>query len=82
MNDISKTDYILGVKIKRDRSKKSLTLSQEWYIKKILKHFQINSWKPKETPVVSESLSLKTCPKIEKEKEDISSVSYSSAVGN
>jgi len=39
MKDIGESDYILGVKIQRDRSKKFLSLSQETYIKKILERF-------------------------------------------
>ena len=39
MKDMGETDYIWGVKIQRDRSKEFLSLSQETYIKKILKHF-------------------------------------------
>ena len=36
MNDMEEADFILGVKIHGDRSKKILFLSQEVYIKKIL----------------------------------------------
>lgn len=32
IKDMSETNYILGIKIKRDHSKKFLTLSQEHYI--------------------------------------------------
>lgn len=36
MKDIREVNYILGVKIEKDQSKKLLALSQESYIKKIL----------------------------------------------
>ena len=39
MKDMGEVDYILGVKIQRDRSKKILSLSQETYIMKILEYF-------------------------------------------
>jgi type IV secretory pathway VirD2 relaxase len=39
MKDIGEAAYILGVKIKRDRPKKMLALSQEHYIRKILENF-------------------------------------------
>ena len=51
MKDISEVDYILGVKIQQDRSKKFLSLSQEIYIKKIFEHLQMNSCKPMDTPI-------------------------------
>ena len=42
MKDMGKADYILGVKILRDCSKKLLGLSQQTYIKKVLKRFQMH----------------------------------------
>ncbi|KAL0284949.1 UNVERIFIED_CONTAM: Retrovirus-related Pol polyprotein from transposon TNT 1-94 [Sesamum angustifolium] len=40
MKDMGEAEYILGVKIHRDRSKKLLSLSQETYIKRIIERFQ------------------------------------------
>jgi len=83
MKDMGETDYILGVKIQRDRSKKFLSLSQETYIKKILERFRMNSCKSMDTPVArGETLSLEICQKTEKEKEDMFRVSYSRVVGS
>ncbi|XP_070002703.1 secreted RxLR effector protein 161-like [Nicotiana sylvestris] len=83
MKDMSETDYILGVKIERDRSNKLLSLSQETYIKKILERFRMNSCKSMDTPIErGEILSLEMCPKTENEKEDMSRVPYSSVVGS
>ena len=43
----------------------------------------MNSCKSMDTPIArGETLSLETCPKTEKEKEDMSRVPYSSAVGS
>ena len=39
MNDMGEANFVLGVKITRDHSKKVLSLSQRTYIKKILKRF-------------------------------------------
>ena len=64
MKDMGKADYILGVKILQDCSKKLLGLSQQTYIKKVLEHFQMHNCKPIDTPVAkNESLSLDMCPK-------------------
>ena len=43
MKDMGEADYILGVKILRDHSKKLLGLSQQTYIKKVLEHFQMHN---------------------------------------
>ncbi|XP_070056873.1 secreted RxLR effector protein 161-like [Nicotiana tomentosiformis] len=78
---MGEVDYILGVNIQRDCSKKLLSLSQETYIKKILERFRMNSCKFVDTPIArGETLSLEMCPKTENEKEDMSQVPYSSAV--
>lgn len=39
MKDMGKTEYILGIKIQRELFNKFLSLSQETYVKKILKRF-------------------------------------------
>ena len=39
MKDMGEVDFILGVKIVRDYSKKLLGLSQQTYIKKVLEHY-------------------------------------------
>jgi hypothetical protein len=51
MKDMGEADYILGVKIFKDRSKKLLGLSQQTYIKKILERFQMNDCKPIDNPI-------------------------------
>ena len=83
MQDMGEANYILGVKIKRDRSKKILALSQENYIQKILERFHMSSFKPVDTPVSKgEALSLDMCPKNPQEHEEMSRVPYASAVGS
>jgi len=39
MKDMSEASYVIGIKIKRDRSQQILGLSQETYINKILERF-------------------------------------------
>ena len=51
MNDMGEADFILGVKIHRDLSNKLLSLSQEVYIKKILKRFNMSSCNPIDTSI-------------------------------
>jgi hypothetical protein len=49
--DMGEENFVLGVKIIRDRSKKLLNLSQKTYIKKILEHFHMHNSKPIDTPM-------------------------------
>ena len=79
MKDVGEADYILDVKIKRDRSKKFLSLSQETYIKKILECFWVNCCKFTDTHVDRGETCLEMCPKTEKNK-DMSRVPYSTVV--
>ena len=83
MQDMGEANYILGVKIKRDRSKKILALSQENYIQKILKRFHMSSCKPVDTPMSKgKALSLNMCPKNPQEREEMSRVPFASVVGS
>ena len=58
-------------------------LSQEIYIKKMVKRYHIHDCKPMDTPVEKNlCLSLDMCPKIPNKKEQMSTVHYSSVVGS
>lgn len=83
MKDMGEADYILGVKIHRDRSRKFLSLSQETYIKKILERFRMHNANPIDTPMDKNCvLSKESCPKTEEERERMAKVPYASAVGS
>ncbi|PKI66080.1 hypothetical protein CRG98_013526 [Punica granatum] len=49
MKDVGEEDYVLGIKILMDRSKRLLGMSRENYIKKILERFQMHNCKPCDT---------------------------------
>ena len=83
MKDMGEANYVLGVKILKDRSKRLLGLSQETYIKKMLKHYHMHYFKPMDTPVERNlSLSLDMCPKTLEEKGKMSKIPYSNVVGS
>jgi hypothetical protein len=83
MKDMGEADYILGVKIFKDRSKKILGLSQQTYIKKVLECFQISDCKPIDTPIAkNESLSQNMSPKTQDEQETMARVPYANAIGS
>ena len=69
MKYMGEANYVLGVKILRDFSKLLLGISQETYIKKMLKHYHMHDFKPMDTPVERNlSLSLDMCPNSPEEK--------------
>ena len=78
---MGEANYVLGMKIIRDRAKRLLSLSQETYIKRMLKRYHMLDSKPMDT-LVDKSLSLSRdmCPKTPDEKEKMFKVSYVSAV--
>ena len=45
MKDLGEAAYILGIKIYRDRSKRLIGLSQDTYIDKVLKRFNMQDSK-------------------------------------
>uniref|UniRef100_A0A2N9G995 Reverse transcriptase Ty1/copia-type domain-containing protein n=1 Tax=Fagus sylvatica TaxID=28930 RepID=A0A2N9G995_FAGSY len=74
---------ILGMQILRDRKAKKLWLSQEKYVEQVLKRFNIKHAKLVSTPLGDHfKLSRKSCPSLNKEKENMASIPYSSTVGS
>jgi hypothetical protein len=83
MKDMGEANFVLGVKITRDHSKKLLSLSQGTYIKKILECFHMHNSKSINTPMEKGcTLSLDQCPKNDEEKNQMSKVPYVSTIGN
>ena len=83
MKDMGEANYVLGVKIVRDRAKRLLGLSQETYIKRILERYHMQDSKPMDTPInKSLSLSCDMCSKTLEKKKKMSKVPYASAFGS
>ena len=83
MKDLGLSRQILGMQILRDRKAKKLWLSQEKYIEQILERFNMKHAKPVSTLLGSHFKSRKrSCSSSKKEKGDIASTIYSSAVGS
>lgn len=51
MKDLGAEKYILGMEIKRDRSKRKLWLNQRRYVKTILQRFNMQDSKPVKVPI-------------------------------
>ena len=83
MKDLGEATYIMGIKIYRDRLKNIIGLSQDTYIDKVLKRFNMEQSKKGFLPVSHGThLSQKQCPATANERERMSKVPYTSAIGS
>ena len=83
MKDLGEAAYILGIKIYRDRSKRLIGLSQDTYIDKVLKRFNMQDSKKGFLPMShGVSLCKSQCPSTPDEQEKMSAVPYASAIGS
>ena len=83
MKDLGPARQILGMQILHDRKAKKLWLSQEKYIEWVLERFNMKHAKPISTHLGAHfKLRKKSCSSSKKEKKDIASTIYSSAVGS
>ena len=83
IKDTGEARCVLGVEIIINHPQKLLGMCQEAYIKKVLEQFWMHYSKPVNTPVENGlTLSLDQCLKTDDEKEAMSNVPYTSAVGS
>ena len=83
MKDSGEAAYILGIKIYRDRSKRLIGLSQDTYIDKVSKRFNMEQSKKGFLPMShSMCFSDKQCPSTADERKRMSKVPYASVVGS
>jgi Reverse transcriptase (RNA-dependent DNA polymerase) len=82
MKDLGETTYILGIRIYRDSFKRLIGLSQNAYIDKVLKRFSMKDSKRGFLPMShGVHLSKTQCHLTTGEQEDMSKISYASAIG-
>src|SRR4051812_34927520 len=83
MKDLGEAEYILGIRIYRDRSRRLLALSQRTYLEQIFRRFNMDNAKRGLLPVMKGSkLSVPQWPATTKEREKMSSKPYASAIGS
>ena len=83
MKDLGEAQYILGIKIYRDRSKRLIGLSQSTYIDKVLKRFKMENSKRGSVPMAHGTvLSSSQCPSTKAELDKMKDIPYASAVGS
>ena len=82
MTDNKEANEILGIAIRRDRSKRQIYLSQTAYAESILKTFDMVDCKPVATPLVTDSHFTKSqSPSTPEEERIMKNVPYREAVG-
>lgn len=83
MKDMGKAEYILGVKINKDCSRKPLSLSQKTSVSKILEHFNMRDCKSIDTVVVNDhNLSEEMWPTKKFDIQRRKQVPYLNAIGS
>jgi len=82
MKDLNNAEWILGIRITRDRTLKTIKLDHEVQINKTLSTFRMGDCKPVGTPAEIRKLSKADCPKTQQEYEEMSHVPYKSVVGS
>ncbi|KAI5314256.1 hypothetical protein L3X38_043432 [Prunus dulcis] len=83
MKDLGEAHYVLGIEIKRNRSRKLLGLSQLNYINKVLKRFNMEACSPGDLPIgKGDRPSRDQCPMTEQEQANMKNKPYASLVGS
>ena len=83
IQDKSDCEWILGMKVTRDRKRKVLALDQGLYIEKVLTRFNMMNCNPAPTPeTAGVKLSIKDCPETIEEKKSMENIPYKAAVGS
>ena len=83
MKDMGEVTYVIGIKIKRDRSQRILGLSQETYINKVLEGFHMKDCSPSIAPIANgDRFSLNQCPSNDLEKKEMKNIPYASTLGS
>ena len=81
IKDLGECEWILNMKVTRDRTNRTMTLSQEAYIERIIREFNMENVKPASTPASVSDLYLPidgTDPQLLDKKQ---SIQYQSIVG-
>lgn len=83
MKELGVAKRILGMDIIRDRQKGELVLSQQTYVKKVLRRFRMHESKLVSTPLGHLSkLSLQQSPNTDEERARMTTIPYASGVGS
>ncbi|XP_074298530.1 secreted RxLR effector protein 161-like [Silene latifolia] len=78
---MGEASYVIGVEISRDRSQRTLGLSQKAYIMKVLERFNMVKCNPNDVPIREGDKFTSMCPKTELERNAMKNFPYASLVG-
>ena len=82
LHDMGPTNWLLGVHIQRDRSKRSITLSQRQYILDMLDRYGFANCSPVKTPMdAGTRLSTSQSPQTQEDHDYMARIPYFNAVG-
>lgn len=83
MKDLGPAKFVLGMRIIHDQEKRTLSIDQSHYIKKVLERFGMSECKPAKTPMdVSAKLTNEMSPSNEESRNEMKNIPYQSAVGS
>jgi hypothetical protein len=83
MKDLGEASYVLAIEIHRDGKNGVLGLSQNAYLEKVLKKYNMHKSNATPTPIVKgDSFGQFQCPKNQYEIDQMKAVPYASAVGS
>jgi len=81
MKDMGEASYVIGIKIHRDRSCRTLGISQKAYVEKVLDRFQMSDCTTKDSPIIKDDkYNLNQCPKSDAELKEMEIDLYASAI--
>ena len=82
MKDLGQAHFVLGIEIIRDRTTRTLSISQQRYIDNVLRRYNMQDSRPISTPMeLKAKLTKSQSPQTEAEAAAVRDVPYQSAVG-
>ena len=82
MKDLNDAEWILGIRVIRDRTNRTIKLDHEIQINKTLEIFRMTDCNPVKTPSELIKLTLQDCPTTEEEKQKMNHIPFKSLVGS
>jgi hypothetical protein len=83
MTDLGELGWILGIRVKRDRISRTISLSQAAYIDLVVKRFNLSTAPPLQTPIdPNAQISKAQSPTTDKQIDDMRNVPYREAIGS
>ena len=83
MKDLGEASYVLGIQILLDRPSGIMRLSQQTYIERIIKRFNMQSCSSGKAPIVKgDRFSKGQCPQNDIKRDQMKAIPYSLVVGS